>query len=188
MKFILSPAAIVLGFAPAIFTPAAHAAAIIGEMSFTQGGLNLLDSTLTATTIPSSDAIAALLFIASPSAKVSYFGTSGDYSGAINANVVFQAAPFRFTDGPGLLWTAGAFQFFSESTTAFESDGALRVYVAGFVRAANYDDTPGVWVLTTQGVHTEVTWTSAINTIPEPSITLSAAGAAFLLLRRRRTA
>ena len=188
MKPLFFSAALAIGLSLAAFSPVAHAATIVGNMSFTKGGLVLLDSSLSATTIPSGNSLEALQFISAPSAGVSFFGTNGDYASVVNANVVFQASPYVFSGSPTLLWTAGAFEFYSQSAVALELGGTLRVYVSGFVRAPNFDDTPATWVLTTQGVNSTVAWTSSINTIPEPTVPLIAGVLSVVLLRRRRSA
>lgn len=177
--------AFVLTFAG--FSQTAEAVAIIGEMSFSYGGVGLMDSTLSATTIPSGTPVAALDFVAGSTASVSFFATDGQYSSAVHSTVVFKATPYQFSD-IGLLWSAGGFDFYSLSAVGVNSGDAYRLYSNGFVRAAGFDDTPALWILTTQGKKNTVTWTSSLITVPEPSTTAIAIPAILLLLRRRRTA
>ncbi len=188
-SYLLSGASL-LGLAFA--APAASAAFVMGAMSFANGGLILRDAAANPTTIPSPGPVASLEFLVNPQdPEVSPYGTQGDYASAIGAMVVFNANPFSFTD-TGLLWTAGAFEFYAQSTTSAEFPLTLHIFVTGFVRAAGFDDTTAVWVLTTQGTTSSATWSSSVQTIPEPSATLGLFGFAFLtgcaVFRRQRRA
>lgn len=186
MKSSFSPILCTLVLAFAGVSQTARAVAVIGEMSFSYGGVTLMDSTLTATTIPAGTAIAALQFAANSSASVSFFATGGNYASAIHQNVVFKLSPYQLAD-TGLLWTAGDFEFHTLSAVSVNSGDAYRLYSTGFVRAAGFEDTPALWILTTQGSKETVTWTSNLVTVPEPSTPVIAIPAIWFLLRRKRT-
>lgn len=188
MKFlfplIVGAGAFALSFTP----PAVHAATIIGEMSFTQGGAHVFDATLSPTTIPSATPLGALQIVAG-SARVSVYGTDGDFGSAIGETVVFTPVTYQFSD-TGLLWTAGVFQFFAQSAVINEVGNAFHLHTTGFLRSPNFEDTPAIWVFTTQGNLSTVTWTSNVTVVPEPSMWMAGAAlqTCWFVFRRKRTA
>ena len=171
-------AALALAATAAFFAPTSQAAFINGNMSFNGGGVSPLASNGTAITIPSATPIAGLDFLGT--ATVSPFGTDGDYSSAIGGNVTFVMDPYYFSNA-GLLWSAGMFDFYVSSAFGVERSNTLDVFGTGVVKAPGFDDTPGTWVLTTQGTTKVMTWSSAIATsVPDGGTTAALLGVALL--------
>ncbi|RYD47786.1 MAG: hypothetical protein EOP85_04825 [Verrucomicrobiaceae bacterium] len=165
--------------ATALLSTNASAALIAGNMSFNGGSVQLLTAGGLSTTIVDSTPVGGLEFVGT--AAVSPTGTDGNYSGAVDSIVDFAANPFLFAKS-GLLWTAGEFSFFVSSTTAIKSGNTLTIYGTGIVKAQNYTETPGTWILTTNGSTLQgLSWSSSIGT-PDPTSKVPDGGAGLVLL------
>jgi hypothetical protein len=164
---------------------AAVAAPITGQLDIT--GLVLQSSQFTAT----------------GSADFSQnIGTSNQATGDFDALVteVLEGGvitQFTFTDpidftSPGVIYTSGDITFTATSFSDFDNTGDVRGFNAiGTISATGFDDTPGVFSFSTQGVGTvQVSFSS--TTLPTPvaepgSIALLAISLLGLgLVRRRR--
>jgi len=164
---------------------AAVAAPITGQLDIT--GLVLQSSQFTATGSADFD---------------NNIGLSNQATGDFDAlvNTVFEIGAdtqFTFTDpidftSPGVVYASGQITFTATSFTDFDNDGAVRGFDAiGTISATGFDDTPGVFSFSTQGVGTvQVSFSS--TTLPTPvaepgSIALLAISLLGLgLVRRRR--
>ena len=177
LKITTTLAALTMALAASCFAPTSHAAFISGNMSFNGGGVSPLSAGGTVITIPSGTPIAGLDFLGT--STVSPFGTDRDYVSAIGSNVTFAMDPYYFNHA-GLLWTAGIFRFFVSSAVGVETGNTLDVFGTGVVKAIGYDDTPGTWVLTTQGNTKVMTWSSAVSTVPDGGTTVILLGASLL--------
>lgn len=171
-------------FALALVPSSVRAAAIFGEISFNGGGVELLNSTGNPVTIASSDPVTAITFLSNPPLdvpKVVVDDTYGDYSVAIGETVNFNIPTLDFAgvSSGSLLWQAGDFEFYVDSVTSEENLGTLYVRGKGIVKAPTFDDTPGTWVLTTQGTQSTMTWSSSLKTVPDGGTTLALLGASL---------
>lgn len=104
-----------------------------------------------------------------------FAGLAGNTTGVIND---FQLAS---SSTPLVLWSVGGFSFEMTSFTYEKGindsgDKDLHVYGLGTLKNANFDDTPGVWNFTGQGVDdANFSWSASTGSgapVPEPATML----------------
>lgn len=110
---------------------------------------------------------------------------SGDFSSLVGGGMQqtgeianFQFASFTATPGT-LLWSTGDFSFEMTSLTyerdVVEGNTKIDVFGLGLMRAPGYENTPGVWNFTGQGVdNANFSWSASTGAdpVPEPATML----------------
>lgn len=127
---------------------------------------------------------------------------TGDFASIVTPGVT----PFTFTDidfsAPGVIYSGGGVTFTASSFRDFDNAFPGRSFVAnGFLSASGFDDTPGVFALSTQSTgqareEATVSFSSTTDTVAAPApIPVPAAGllllgglGAFAVARTRKAA
>lgn len=167
----------------------ALAVPIVGGLSMT-GTWTPIDGAGIATTIPSATGIDFGKWLALTSVvDNSFLVTTGDndFSGLVGSTGVINNLQFiPFTPGVTPLWTVGGYSFTMTSlsyekdvvpaTAGFAASNTLHVYGTGVLRSPNFDNTPGNWNFTGQGIgSTNFSWSASAETgspVPEPTTML----------------
>ncbi len=157
--------------------PTAFAGLITGTIDFT--GTGILNAP-----IPSATAFTALSNV-----KVAHGTQTGDYIGADGASVTAHAFAFlpTLSPNPVTVWSfvfAGKTYSFSlvAPLTVIKTVGpAMTVSGSGTASITGFTDTPGLFMLTTQGRRVELSFSSATN-VAEGGATMAMLGAGLLCL------
>jgi hypothetical protein len=170
---------------------AVQAASVIGSINFSSGGgggVILQDAGGLATTlIPNAAGIQSWLV---PQVDVG----SGSFTSVLSGEPVLMPLSWIFTPSTPLspLWTIDGpdnFAFHLASAIVELQTDVLLISGTGTLTSSNFDDTPAIWLFSTQGTATEdkYGWSSTTTAIPEfgtPAL-FSAALLGGCFLRRR---